>query len=389
MPTLPPAIFVAPPVVTPALYGLLSVAQFPTETDEHWPIGVQFEEHGAAQAFSADGWSSPPLGQVTNNAGTEQTQTLAFTAAATAGTFDLAGGVNGTGKATLSFNPTTAQVQAAVQSLPGLSGATVTGTDATGPWTITYPAELGPQPALTADSTNLTGGPATVTIATQGVAPVTSTSDPDIPYGQTSTVTVYALFDCSPVGRDVNAARALAKLKLDYAAPRALEKAIWTGKDSAAAVITGQHLADASTTDDLSGGAAVDLVTALGTLEKWLGQNYAGQGVVHADRFAAPTFSRFRQVATVSGHKETELGTRVAFGQGYDGSGIAGAAAPAGQSWLFATPAVMIRQGADVIEPSVDNALQPSANRLIMAAQRQYSVGWETGAAAVLATVGA
>jgi hypothetical protein len=386
--TQPPAVLVDPPVITPAQFGLLSVVQFPAPGDAHWPIGVMFEEHGAAQAFAADGWCPVPLTSViTASPGVGQVQTVTLTGPPTAGDFTLTGGLHGTGTtAPIAFNAAAAAVQTAVRALPGFQDAVVAG-NAAGPYAITLPAEAGSPAVLTVDVTHLTGG-ANVAITTANKAPGNTTTDAGVPFGQSAVVTVFAVFDCSAVGRDVNAAAQLAKMKLDYAAPRALEHAIWTGKDSAGASITGQALASTDT-DDLSGGAAVDPVKALGRLEKWIGDNYAGQGVVHAPRDVSATFDRFQLHSTSGGKKVTGLGTAVALGQGYDGSGPDGTAAPGDQSWLYATPAVMVRQGDDVLVPDTEHALNRSSNGLVMAAQRQYLAAWETGAAAVLATLGA
>lgn len=368
------------PTVVPAGYGLLSVAQPVAGGDPHWPTGVQFEEHGAAKAFAADGWCRPSLAVVIDQAaGTGQVQTLTLTGPPTGGSYTLS--AQGT-SVDVAFGAAAAAIQTAVRSLPGFGDAVVAGA---GPFTITLTAADGNPPALAVDDSALVGGTAAVAVTTEGTAAGLTTIDQGVPYGESAAVTVFAVFDCSPVGRDLDAAAQLARLKLSYGAPRALEHAVWTGKDSAAAVITGKSLAGAA---ELDGGTAEDLVLALGALEEWIGDNYAGQGVIHASRRVAATFARYRLAQPVSGHLETSLGNRVAFGQGYDGSGPDGTAAAAGTSWLYATPAVSYRQGEVTTAPDPSHALNRLGNGLIIAAEQQYLVAWESSAAAMLANLG-
>lgn len=284
----PLGVLVDAPTVTPYPFGLLSVAQFPLETDEHWPAGIQWEEHGAAQAFTAAGWEAPALAAITHNG-------------------------------------------------PG-------------------------------DNT---------------------TTDPGVPFGNTASIAVYALVDVTAVGRDPEAAQTLAREKCSLAAPRALEAAVWTGLDSSGDP-TGAKALAATDTVVLGGGTAVDAVAGLGLLEEWLGSNYAGVGVIHATRGVSATFDRWRLAQLQSGKKTTGLGNLVAFGAGYDGSGVDNTAAPAGQAWVYATPAVSVRQGLDVVTPvDTPHAFGYAKNRIVMVVERQYAVAWEGIAAAALITLGA
>lgn len=217
-----------------------------------------------------------------------------------------------------------------------------------------------------------------------------STSDEGVPTDGTASILVYALIDVSPVGRDAEAAAQLARTKMSYAAPRALEAAIWTGKDSQAVATGAKHLAAGTDTTDLTAATAVGASVGLGLLEEWLGDNYAGVGVVHAGRKVSASFDEHRLACLTGGKKTTGLGNLIAFGAGYDGSAPDGTAAAAGTSWLYATAGVAVRQGEDLLAPvDAAHAFGYSNNSVVMAVQRQYAVSWEAGVAAALINLGA
>lgn len=111
----------------------------------------------------------PGTGPMT--AGTAEVQTITITGAPTGGTFTLT--FSGQTTAPVAFDATGAIVQGALNALSNLDGVIVTGA-AGGPYTVTFPAELGNAAQLTADDSGLTGGtdPAVgVATTTPGVAP--------------------------------------------------------------------------------------------------------------------------------------------------------------------------------------------------------------------------
>lgn len=399
-----PSVIVDPPVLTPAGYGLLSVAQFPADGGPHWPVGVEFEATGSARAFTADGWCRPPL-QVQLAA---EAQTITIVGA-TDGTFTLTGGYESDDTTDpIAFDATSGDVEAAVRTLPGFDAASVTGDDG-GPWTISFDPAMRNVPTVIADGTNLVGieadegdpgdpeadppipptdpveaVPATIDVTndTQNSQPGVTIPDAGVGWGRSDTITVYGLYDCSAVGRNPADAEALARRKLENGAARALEAAVWTGKDAAGATFSGQSLAGA----EVLAVGAVRLLTAIGALEEWLGNTYAGRGVIHVPRRLAASLTLFlRQVGS---RWETALGNAVAFGAGYDGSGPDGTPAGESEAWLYATAAVSVRQSDDVVAPDVAHSFNRTTNQMFTAAERQYLVSWEGTAAAVLTTNG-
>ena len=271
-------LIVDPPQILPLGFGLLSVAQMPpvTETDQHWMMGVQFEEMGSAVAQIMQGGITTPL--------------------------------------------TTERML-------------------------------------------------------------------DVQYGQASAVAVQVVVDVSAVGRDPQMARQRAAQFLDAAAPNVLETAIWTGITQDGSPVTPSLATSTKISSD-----PVPLAAGVGILEEWLADRYNGVGVIHAPRRLNAAMQRDLLVTTVAGHKETGLGTRVAFGVGYlPTDPTAGGDVPGGPledvpTWLCISPAVMVRQSEDVIAPDVQHSFATGSNRVVVAAQRQYLVAWEGQTAAIEVT---
>jgi hypothetical protein len=106
-------------------------------------------------------------------AGTSEVQTVTITGAPTGGTFTLTFSAQTTG--TIPFDAVGATVQTSLNALPNLDGVVVTGV-AGGPYTVTFPADMGNVAQMTGNGAGLTGGVAPavgVVTATPGVAPST------------------------------------------------------------------------------------------------------------------------------------------------------------------------------------------------------------------------
>jgi hypothetical protein len=104
----------------------------------------------------------------TGGSGTAEVQTVTVTGGPTGGTFTLT--FDGETTAPIDFDAVAADVQAALEGLPGVEVGEVTVTG-TGPYTVTFTAAQGDVPQMTANGALLTGGTApgvTVTTATPG-----------------------------------------------------------------------------------------------------------------------------------------------------------------------------------------------------------------------------
>jgi hypothetical protein len=130
----------------------------------------QFDAEG--NPIRAFGWNVVASGP-DNVTPANAVQSLSVPGSVTGGTYTLT--YNGKTTAPLAFNATAAQVQSALVALSSIGGSfgnNVNVSGAASPYAITFVNELGdtPVPAISADSSNLTGGSATVSPVTTGVS---------------------------------------------------------------------------------------------------------------------------------------------------------------------------------------------------------------------------
>lgn len=107
--------------------------------------------------------------------GTSEVQSVTITGVPTGGTFTLTFSAQTT--AAIAFNAAAATVEAALNALSNLDGVTVSGA-AGGPYTVTFPADMGNVAQMTGDGSGLTGGTApavVVATVTPGVNPSVDT----------------------------------------------------------------------------------------------------------------------------------------------------------------------------------------------------------------------
>lgn len=210
--------------------------------------------------------------------------------------------------------------------------------------------------------------------------------------------TVYAEFDCSPVGQGLTEADLKGKAEEALSKMEAYQvtRAFWTGAAGYTGAPPGTsqatvwpHLAANATLDDPQGirlqTAASPLVTggedpavALGQVESALAQCYGGQGVIHIPYLALPTFtSRMLMMPeSPNGPIRTLAGNLVVPGVGYTGSSPAGAAPAAGTAWIYATGA-MFGFRSEVFVPPFPQNFDRAENTVKYLASRTYLFGFE------------
>lgn len=218
--------------------------------------------------------------------------------------------------------------------------------------------------------------------------------------------TVFAEFDCSPVGQGITqsdfenrAAQALEKTEAYQ-----ITRAFWTGVGGKAGttdqVTVWPHLASNATLDDPQGirlqTAASPLVTggedaavALGQVESSLASCYGGSGVIHIPYLALPTFKARKLICqeTPGGPWTTAAGNRVVPGAGYPGTSPAGAAPASGTAWIYATGAVFAWRS-EVFIRQFPDTFDRSENTVRSIASRTYLIGFECCHLAALVTLG-
>jgi hypothetical protein len=218
--------------------------------------------------------------------------------------------------------------------------------------------------------------------------------------------TVYAEFDCAPVGNGLTQAdltdRAVeALLQVE---PYIVSRTFWTGSAGKSGT-TNQttawpHLASNATLDDPQGirlqTAATPLVTggedvavALGAVEAQLASCYGGQGAIHIPYSALPTFKSRALITQESpgGPIYTPAGNHVIPGHGYTGSGPDGSAAAAGTSWIYGTGPVFAYRS-EVFARPFPSTFDRSENTVRYLASRTYLLGFGCCHVAALTTLG-
>jgi hypothetical protein len=195
--------------------------------------------------------------------------------------------------------------------------------------------------------------------------------------------TVYAEFDCSPVG--LSDAATVAADALSRVEQQQIETAFWTGTAETVTTVFPHLAANAEVLDAqdiVLQTAATPCVTgadaaqALGELEDCLADCYPGQGLIHIPRSVLPTLAAWNLVTERDGRLYTTAGNLIVVGGGYTGSGPDGTAPADGTAWIYATGAVFGYRG-DVQVRSPRESIDRSANTMRMIAERTYVLGFE------------
>jgi len=207
--------------------------------------------------------------------------------------------------------------------------------------------------------------------------------------------TVFAEFDCSPVG--LADAASVAEDSLARVEHSQVEAAFWTGSAGGQPGIVLPHLAaDAEVVDAndivLQSAATVaitgvDVAEGLGQLEHELDQCYGGQGVIHIPRFALPTFTASLLVQEIDGQLRTMSGNLVVVSGDYPGTSPAGAEPAAGTAWIYATGPVFAYRS-DVFATTVRDSFDRAENTVKMIAERTYVIGYSCCLIAALIDIG-
>jgi len=222
---------------------------------------------------------------------------------------------------------------------------------------------------------------------------VTGTGSPPEPPAKTANVeqsfrgalpiTVYAEFECSPVG--IAEAESIASDALARVEQTQVETAFWTGGAGGHAVVFPHLSADAEVLDGdvVLQPVATPVVTgadvahALGVLEQELADCYKGQGLIHVPRSVLPTLAAWNLTRLDDdGRLVTLAGNLVVAGTGYTGSGPDGSAAADGTAWIYATGAAWGYRS-DPYVSRLRDSLDRTSNTIRMLAERTYLISYE------------
>jgi hypothetical protein len=205
-------------------------------------------------------------------------------------------------------------------------------------------------------------------------------------FGQALPFYAYGHFHCSPVGWTPEQAQARAQEHLLAMEQKFVENTFWTGGLALGNYPSLQSATPSPTTLVTS---AATFVEVLALLENFIANNYGSQGVIHMTRGAALVAAAYGALETANGRLVTKVGTPVAAGTGYPGTGPAGEVPAAHTSWIYATPALFGFRGEvfDMSNTPGDNFVR-GTNDVLAVAARPYLLGYDPcGVAAALATL--
>jgi hypothetical protein len=188
--------------------------------------------------------------------------------------------------------------------------------------------------------------------------------------GEALPFTVYGSYECSPVGHTIQYAQDRATEHLLAREEARVEQALWTG-----------DLGNVGFAEDAenAGGSVDSLINAIADLEAWIAREYGSVGVIHLSRDAAAVGAAVSAILVTRGNVMfTSLGTPVVAGAGYPGTGPTGQTPSAGQTYVYATPALVGYRsepfpGASPVSAGLDRAV----NDLFAVTERTYVVGWD------------
>lgn len=191
---------------------------------------------------------------------------------------------------------------------------------------------------------------------------------------------INAVDECSTFGFEAIDRKARVLRQLELVTPKGVERELWTGSfGDALGQTDNRYLASGSATV-LNGGTAVSADTGVALLESYIADEGPGyQGVIHMSRMTASKASGvYRQSPDDPNVLETMLGTKVAAGVGYPGTGPNGAAVTGGLRWMYITGPVVVHLGAkQIVNPMLPHAVDPHINDLTYQAERPAVVTWD------------
>lgn len=199
--------------------------------------------------------------------------------------------------------------------------------------------------------------------------------DPNFDSGEADPFAVYGHFTCNPMNWTGDEIRDRAVAHLEAREESRVEQAFWTGDLGNTPSLAGATA--------LNGGAAVKPNVGIGLLEAWIAKEYGSLGVIHMTRYLATVYDDLKEKG---GILRTALGTPVAAGGGYPGTGPAGQVPGALQSWAYVSPA-LFGYRSEIIFPSSRpfDGLDRGTNVVAALAERTYLLGFDPcGVAAVL-----
>lgn len=194
--------------------------------------------------------------------------------------------------------------------------------------------------------------------------------------------TVYASYDCPPIGHTAGDAFSIAKKRLSFREEREVERVFWTGiaengEQVNPSLAFGNSECGSAPIDLTGASGPVGVIASMAVLESALGDCAPGTGVIHAN-FGLASFLAANYLITQRDDQWYSVtGQRLAIGAGYPGTGPGNVAATAGTTWIFATGPVVIARSEVFLTPErFTEAMDVKLNSVQVYAERVYALGW-------------
>lgn len=190
--------------------------------------------------------------------------------------------------------------------------------------------------------------------------------------GNATAFTVYGHSTLDPVAGSFASASARAQARLLFGEERRVEQALWTGDLGNTPNLAGTGASPAKPL----GTTATAPAQAVAVLENWLGDVLGAQGVLHVSRWLA-THLLNKELAEIRGARlVTKLGTPIAAGSGYPGTGDALPASGYVSQWAFITPPIFGYRS-EVFMPE-NEVFDQRNNDIYALAERTYLLAMDT-----------
>lgn len=192
---------------------------------------------------------------------------------------------------------------------------------------------------------------------------------------------VITSYTCGLVGYTLEEVEQKVRTRMALREQRAVERRVWQGQPNGSPGGGIPGLFQSATVLD----AASCVTEAVEVLEQTLADNGVVGGIIHARPGMSAHLSQAHLLEKQGNRHTTRLGTPVAFGQGYNGTGPAGQAATTSTEYMYASGRVLI-WGSDVMVPPLRETLDRSTNQVYALAEKFFAVGIECGIWAIPVT---
>lgn len=191
---------------------------------------------------------------------------------------------------------------------------------------------------------------------------------------------------CKTVGLDREGMRAGLRAAFELGESAAVERSLMSirfAAHDATATIPGEWPAPTNLTP---AGGAVSPAVGISLLEEYAGSVYTGAPVLHVPVSVASQVLGVDGAAFEGDTLRTKFGSKMAAGAGYSypNLGPTGAAAAAGERWLYATGEVALLRNA---EPVIKDAVDMAQNEVIALVERGYIVAVDCFVAAIAVNI--